>query len=1086
MSDPTYSFLPWLRTGVANSIPSADGDAAVLVRATLPLDLDVTATKLDGSVQTQTLHRDVSLVGPADIIGIEARAIIKVDPRDHITNFEPNYLPYIEFYEEDFPWRYTPAAADVARNRLRPWIALVVLREDEFVDGRDMSGKPLAYFELAAGVDTADVFPPATQMWAWAHVHGNLDLSDAGDTSLPGVLSRLQQALAANPDVAYSRIVCPRHLEPDTRYHAFLIPTFEGGRLAGLGTAIPDTLVATTSAWGNGQKQFPYYTSWYFRTGDFGDFDYLVRLLQPRPADARVGVRDMDVAHPGANLPPIVTPVDLGSVLKLGGALRVPYATLAPADKAQADKFDQWDQPFPHPFETAMARLVNLADDYARASASTVNPDGDPDPVVTSPLYGRWPALVDRVLLAPDGTTLPNDQNWVHRLNLDPRFRVAGGLGTRVIQAHDQAYMAAAWSQIGAVLAANNRLRFAQMAQAASLALHAKHIATLEPARQFLLTAPMHARVMGSPTTVAAQLRASVVPPAVTSGVFRRVTRQGTPLMKRLALPVATAAQIIQRINAGELHPAPRKVAPTGAVGIGAAAGWLEPPGEPGWLEALLRREPWLRFLPLLLLLLLVLLALPFGVAIALGVLVAAGAVLVPLFRKLTAWSQRAAIEVTVDEEAQTPASVDALPTVQNFVITRPGTAFTPQAGAADSAEAVAFKSALRDAYAFTSVPMVQPARTTLDLPLLTSKVVAAIDPRFSIPNRVRQIIHLPAWIVGDMVQQFTPVMAYPVFDVPMYRPLHGLSAELFLPNINLIAQNSITLLESNQRFIEAYMVGLNHEMARELLWNEFPTDQRGSYFRQFWDVSLQLPPQPTDAQRESLRDIPPLHRWPLNSALGTHDQRDPDNANPPLVLVIRGDLLKRYPTAVIYAQKAQWHRNDRGVIDTSLDRLLVDILPAEEDEPPQSKIRKPLFEAKVDPDIYFLGFDLSAPEARGGTTAQDDAGWFFVIKERPGEPRFGMEEATSVNNPRLIKWDDLEWGELGVPAGGVVTLGTSLPLTKPWVYSIDGENRPDDDDAQASWNAATDASELAYILYRVPVLVAVHASRMLPPEATP
>ena len=31
-------------------------------------------------------------------------------------------------------------------------------------------------------------------------------------------------------------------------------------------------------------------------------------------------------------------------------------------------------------------------------------------------------------------------------------------------------------------------------------------------------------------------------------------------------------------------------------------------------------------------------------------------------------------------------------------------------------------------------------------------------------------------------------------------------------------------------------MVGLNHEFARKLLWREYPTDQRGSYFRQFWD----------------------------------------------------------------------------------------------------------------------------------------------------------------------------------------------------------------------------------------------------------
>ena len=45
--------------------------------------------------------------------------------------------------------------------------------------------------------------------------------------------------------------------------------------------------------------------------------------------------------------------------------------------------------------------------------------------------------------------------------------------------------------------------------------------------------------------------------------------------------------------------------------------------------------------------------------------------------------------------------------------------------------------------------------------------------------------------------------MAYPQIDLPMYRAAGERSAELFLPNINLIAPNSITLLETNQKFIE-------------------------------------------------------------------------------------------------------------------------------------------------------------------------------------------------------------------------------------------------------------------------------------------
>ena len=39
-------------------------------------------------------------------------------------------------------------------------------------------------------------------------------------------------------------------------------------------------------------------------------------------------------------------------------------------------------------------------------------------------------------------------------------------------------------------------------------------------------------------------------------------------------------------------------------------------------------------------------------------------------------------------------------------------------------------------------------------------------------------------------------------------------------------------VLETNPKFVEAFMVGLNTEMSHELLWRGFPTDQRGTYFR--------------------------------------------------------------------------------------------------------------------------------------------------------------------------------------------------------------------------------------------------------------
>src|SRR2546425_751775 len=118
----TYSFLPWLRQGIANQIQSGPAN----IRATVKVKLEITGTGI-GADDVAAVERDVSLYGPGDLVGIEAKAIVRVEPRHWITNFEPNYLPFVEFYDEDFPWRYTPAAPDAGLHRLTPWIALIVL-----------------------------------------------------------------------------------------------------------------------------------------------------------------------------------------------------------------------------------------------------------------------------------------------------------------------------------------------------------------------------------------------------------------------------------------------------------------------------------------------------------------------------------------------------------------------------------------------------------------------------------------------------------------------------------------------------------------------------------------------------------------------------------------------------------------------------------------------------------------------------------------------------------------------------------------------------------------------------------------------
>ena len=56
-----------------------------------------------------------------------------------------------------------------------------------------------------------------------------------------------------------------------------------------------------------------------------------------------------------------------------------------------------------------------------------------------------------------------------------------------------------------------------------------------------------------------------------------------------------------------------------------------------------------------------------------------------------------------------------------------------------------------------------------------------------------------------------------------MWAPLRDQSPEWIVPGLSEIENDSLGLLVPNQRFIEAYMVGLNHEMVRELHMERVP-----------------------------------------------------------------------------------------------------------------------------------------------------------------------------------------------------------------------------------------------------------------------
>jgi len=367
------------------------------------------------------------------------------------------------------------------------------------------------------------------------------------------------------------------------------------------------------------------------------------------------------------------------------------------------------------------------------------------------------------------------------------------------------------------------------------------------------------------------------------------------------------------------------------------------------------------------------------------------------------------------------------------------------------------------------------------DLDGIAATLKTKLDPTLTIAQAYKGRYALGGAVIWEPFDPLEPLLAAPEFPQPMYRPLAQLDNEWLLPGFDKIPPNSATLLKTNQRMIEAYMVGVNHEMARELLWREYPTTQRATYFRQFWDTAGYVAPPGGGLTPEQLKDIVPIHTWPPPSDLKEHSPRPPmpGGDSDYLVLFIRGDLLRRYPNTEVYAVKAKWGGPADG-------RIIDD--PANDDEA-KVKIAHPLFSGFMDPDANFFGFALTKEEVLGdGIRNGPKPGWYFVLAEPSGEPRFGLDEPepdtadSQFGLPVSGDWNGLGWANVAGSRTALndflsVNLDASLPDTTQV-----------SDSTTKRWHADTGpgehgsrSSDLAYITLQRPMRLAIHASEMIP-----
>jgi hypothetical protein len=227
-----------------------------------------------------------------------------------------------------------------------------------------------------------------------------------------------------------------------------------------------------------------------------------------------------------------------------------------------------------------------------------------------------------------------------------------------------------------------------------------------------------------------------------------------------------------------------------------------------------------------------------------------------------------------------------------------------------------------------------------------------------------------------DDPRPLAPIMAHPRFAVPIAEELLARWPEWALPGIGGLPPDTVTLLETNPQFVAALLVGLNQEFNRELLWREFPTDQRGTPFAQFW---------PGEAP-----DVDEIARWPLDSSLGSQVRAGTEGS---LTLLVRGELLRRFPGTAAVAV--------RGVNGA---------LPANFSGIPATAV------AIDESTMLYLFTGIGEQRARA-------EGWFFVFREPMRGTQFGFDLPIP-GGPPMTSWSDLTWDGVGVVSGGFVRLG--------------------------------------------------------------
>ncbi len=915
------------------------------------------------------------------------KAINRIGPQPNLSNFEPNYIPFIEFSEADFPWRYSLTTATSLTRNWIPWITLIVLKAPDGSRGEGEYEEVNDYDpSLPARIKVKDLstLPDLKESWRWAHAQVNVErnINNVKD---------LREVVHQRPEDTVSRLLCARRLAEKTKYTAMVVPTYKVGLQAALGQS---QNVTNELAWdikgATSDVIIPYYYKWDFRSGARGDFEYLLRLLEPRTfaglGSMKVSLGNMGYGVRGKDNEVLAAKI----TMNMEGAL-------ASANFSHQRKNKDISEALKELLFSSNVRTGNTANTERR---------------LVPPVYGEY---------YEEKRNLDRSRSWLAQLNLDPKYRAAASLGARYVQENQEQLMEDAWNQLGEYRKRKQELENLKLATAASDKVF-ERLKSLGPKEFTHITTPVHRNVRGSEVeadgekvymTVFDVLSAVGIPKILTDPSIKRVYNK-----KSISTPVRSIEETADWTDFTEFQQP-----------------FTEEHSIPS--TSLLVNSP-----------------LPSGGANVESLNTEIVRLNIPnsfLHGPLTTHYQSTAW-FSQQIEASQPNTFMG---VEHRALRSQTSRIMQLSGSIMQDETSAFEN------------------QTYNDTIINTK--AAIDPKLAYDR------------FANYFRSQTPPDYHPRFFTPLYEYLRDNHPEYMVPGLEVVPQNTVMLLASNQKFIEAFMVGANHELARELRWREFPADSKGTFFRKFWDTSIysvskeeteefknwviqksgdqfasaeeaidsakkafeeQSDPERARVYEEALeewlltreedQDIKPIHKWGNN--LGGNGMQTSSDSQ--VILVIRGDLIRKYPNLNIHLVGKE------NAADNSIQPALTK----------KESYRYPIFEGSLPPDITMIGFPVSSNDAKD---------FYIMLEEERSDLRFGLDTHDSGDNSE-VNLDNLAWEDFEPPVEDGFYLTDNLLK--------DVENRFA---STTGWKAT--AAQCAKVFRQPPVRVAIDLKRLLP-----